>query len=411
MQQVNSTPLLQSVNRFACLAEESINVNNTSDGAPEPVEGIQIAPKPTPHHRVPKWERQLPKRYVVASTPSPKSLHPKVELQTTDTGEVLATNALLDCGATGFFIDTEYVKQKRLTVRNLARPILVYNFNGTLNEAGAISGIVDIVLWYKGHSEHAQFVVTSLGKQDLILSYTWLCEHNPEVDWQTNAVKMSHCPAKCHTCTEEVKAEKQEKQQEACRAQACCTGPTPSVDDNLHDIPDLVPDLDDTDCDDPGPGGGKPDTPAATDDGSIEEGDQMFATCFQNEPAEVCATQNISQQLAEVFHKNSEIKSFRDLALDYLHDFEDVFSKTSFNELPAQKPWDHAIELIPDAQNKSCKVYHCQSRSRNSWTNSSRKTSCQVGSAPPNHQWLHHSSLSRKKMGCSAWYRTIECSM
>jgi hypothetical protein len=119
---------------------------------------------------------------VVASTPDPKSLHLKVELQTTDTREVLATNALLDCGATGLFINTEYVKWKWLTVRNLARPILVYNVNGTLNEAGAISGIVDVVLQYKGHTERAQFVVTGLGKQDLILGYTWLHEHNLEVD-------------------------------------------------------------------------------------------------------------------------------------------------------------------------------------------------------------------------------------
>jgi hypothetical protein len=41
------------------------------------------------------------------------------------------------------------------------------------------------------------------------------------------------------------------------------------VDNDLHDIPDLMPDSDDTDCDDPGPGGGKPNTPAATDDKSI----------------------------------------------------------------------------------------------------------------------------------------------
>jgi hypothetical protein len=82
------------------------------------------------------------KYYVVVSSPSPKSLHLKVELQTTDTGEVLATNALLDCGATGLFIDMEYVKQKWLTVQNLARPIPVYNVDGTLNEAGAISGIL-----------------------------------------------------------------------------------------------------------------------------------------------------------------------------------------------------------------------------------------------------------------------------
>jgi hypothetical protein len=104
------------------------------------------------------------------------------------------------------------------------------------------------------------------------------------------------------------------------------------VDDNLHGIPDLVLDLDDTDCDNLGLGSGKPDTPAATDDKSIEEGDWIFVTCFHNKPAEVRATQNISQRLAEVFHKNSETKSFQDLAPDYLHDFKDVFSKTSFDE-------------------------------------------------------------------------------
>jgi hypothetical protein len=168
---------------------------------------------------------------------------------------------------------------------------------------------------------------------------------------------MSCCLAKYHTCTKEVKAEKQEKQQEACCAQACCTGPIPSVDNDLHDIPDLALDPDDTDCDNPGPSGGTPNTPATVDDESIEEGDWIFATCFHNEPAEIRATQNISQWLAEAFHKNLKTKSFRDSAPDYLHDFEDVFSKTSFDELPARKPWDHAIELIPDAQNKSCKVY------------------------------------------------------
>jgi hypothetical protein len=411
MQQVNSMPLLQSVNRFACLAEESINVNNTSDAAPEPVEDIQIAPKPTPCCQVPKWEHQLPKCYVVASTPGPKSLHLKVELQTTDTGEVLATNALLDCRATGLFINTEYVKWKWLTVRNLARPILVYNVNGTLDEAGAISGIVDVVLQYKGHTERAQFAVTSLGKQDLILGYTWLREHNPEVDLQTNMVKMSHCPAKCCTCTKEVKAEKQEKQQEARCAQACHTGPIPSVDDNLHDIPDLAPDSDDTDCDNPGPRSGKTDTPTTVDDESIEEGDWIFATCFHNKPAEVHATQNTSQRLAEAFHKNSETKSFRDLAPDYLHDFEDVFSKTSFDELLARKPWDHAIELIPDAQNKSCKVYPL-SISEQEQLDKFLKESLTSGRIYPSKSLMAAPFFFvKKRMGHSARYRTTEHSM
>jgi hypothetical protein len=39
------------------------------------------------------------------------------------------------------------------------------------------------------------------------------------------------------------------------------------------------------------------------------------------------------------------------------HDFEDVFSKVSFDVLPDCKPWDHAIELEADAKASSIKVY------------------------------------------------------
>ena len=34
-----------------------------------------------------------------------------------------------------------------------------------------------------------------------------------------------------------------------------------------------------------------------------------------------------------------------------------MFSKESFNVLPKPKPWDHAIELIPDGKTSNCKVY------------------------------------------------------
>jgi hypothetical protein len=81
--------------------------------------------------------------------------------------------------------------QNRITTRTLSRPILVYNIDGTLNEAGSIQEVVDVVLHYKDHSEWVQFAVTSLGKQNVILGYTWLKEHNPEVDWITKEVTPS----------------------------------------------------------------------------------------------------------------------------------------------------------------------------------------------------------------------------
>ena len=51
--------------------------------------------------------------------------------------------------------------------------------------------IVDTILRYDGHMEHMSFAVTSLRKQDIILGFTWLQEHNLEIDWQTWKVVMS----------------------------------------------------------------------------------------------------------------------------------------------------------------------------------------------------------------------------
>ena len=39
--------------------------------------------------------------------------------------------------------------------------------------------------------------VTNLGKNSLILGYTWLQKHNPAIDWQTGVIKFTHCPRSC----------------------------------------------------------------------------------------------------------------------------------------------------------------------------------------------------------------------
>ena len=56
------------------------------------------------------------------------------------------TSALVDCGATGLFIDTEYVRLNNISTRRLTSPIPVYNVDRTANEAGAITEIADVIL-------------------------------------------------------------------------------------------------------------------------------------------------------------------------------------------------------------------------------------------------------------------------
>ncbi|KNZ75287.1 hypothetical protein J132_03585 [Termitomyces sp. J132] len=89
----------------------------------------------------------------------------------TDTQQVQSIVALLDSGAMGLSLDADYVQQHHLTTHPLSHPIPVYNIDGMLNKAGSICSVVDLVLCYQDHLEHATFSVTSLGKQDMILGF------------------------------------------------------------------------------------------------------------------------------------------------------------------------------------------------------------------------------------------------
>jgi hypothetical protein len=67
--------------------------------------------------------------------------------------------------------------------------------------------IANVILHYENHSERTQLAITHLGKQSLILGYNWLCNHNPEIHWQTKDIKMSHCPVQWSSCWVEDKCE------------------------------------------------------------------------------------------------------------------------------------------------------------------------------------------------------------
>jgi len=89
-----------------------------------------------------------------------------------------------------------------------------------------------------------------------------------------------------------------------------------------------------------------------------EEGDRVWAVSIPPEPKYIRATASVSQRLAEAFQKNSTPRDYANHIPPHLRDFDSVFSKDSFDDLPESKPWDHAIELIPEANaSKGCKVY------------------------------------------------------
>src|SRR3981189_3538525 len=127
-------PPLSSRNRYTLL------VGDQCEDATSVFDCVKVVPQLSPpppkiaQIRLANWERRLPKRFVIAMTPSDNSLNIDVEIETTDTAMEHNTSALVDCGTTGLFVDTEYVRLNNISTHRLTSPILIYNIDGTANE-------------------------------------------------------------------------------------------------------------------------------------------------------------------------------------------------------------------------------------------------------------------------------------
>jgi hypothetical protein len=66
---------------------------------------------------------------------------------------------------------------------------------------------------HQGHKERAVFEVCDLGKNNLIMGFTWLKKHNLEIDWRTGEVEMTCCPRECNVFARQLKKEKKVKRE------------------------------------------------------------------------------------------------------------------------------------------------------------------------------------------------------
>ena len=189
---VISVPL-SPVNKFTVLTIEDPNtIDSELVDVPSPIPLVSaLLCKP-------KWEKRLPKLLSISALDAwETSLLLPVEIGTMDMSKLYSVEALLDCGATGSLIDRDFVCLKGMNTQTLSHNIPVFNVDSFPNKAEQISKVVDIVLCYKTHSERMLLAVSGLGKQNLILGYDWLKDHNPKIDWEKRKVEITHCPLCC----------------------------------------------------------------------------------------------------------------------------------------------------------------------------------------------------------------------
>ena len=121
-------------------------------------------------------------------------------------GREISAKALLNSGAEGIIIDHKFARRHNLTLWTLVHPIPVGNVDGTPNRQGTVKHTTIQWLRIKSltnafHEETAELYITSLRDHDIILGTDWLQAHNPKVNWAKPWLALTRCPTTCKLST------------------------------------------------------------------------------------------------------------------------------------------------------------------------------------------------------------------
>ena len=83
----------------------------------------------------------------------------KIGLERIDTQEGVTVEALLDSGATGLVMSSEFAKKQEFKLKKLERLINVRNVDGSFNKEGPIENTVEVNIYYQGHRERTEINV------------------------------------------------------------------------------------------------------------------------------------------------------------------------------------------------------------------------------------------------------------
>jgi len=83
----------------------------------------------------------------------------KIGLEGIDTQERIMVETLLDSGATGLVMSSEFAKKQGFKLKKLDRPINMRNMDCSFNKEGPIEHTVEVNIYYQGHKERTEIDV------------------------------------------------------------------------------------------------------------------------------------------------------------------------------------------------------------------------------------------------------------
>ena len=224
--------------------------------------------------------------------------------------QIIETTAIIDCGATGSFIDPELVALAKFPLRRLNRQVKAYNVDRTTNSKGNIVWETNVNLLFPKHQETVRLMVLNLGRKQIILGMPWLKKWNPIINWVNKRISIPRLIGKRDVVP-------------------LCECP-PSWTDSLAPQRYILRWL---------------------------EMDANLKTTRHLKKREAWLSGEIVGKITISTQIAQEAKPMEAVLPEWCNNFEDVFSEKTHEKLPPHRPYDHAIDLKPNFVPKIAKVY------------------------------------------------------
>ncbi len=101
---------------------------------------------------------------------------------------------LIDSGATNNFICKQLLQQLQISYLPLKTLLRIWNIDGTHNQDGEITHFTDLQVCTGTNTKFLRFLLTNLGRDEVILGYPWLTTFEPTIHWKDATLDKTFLP-------------------------------------------------------------------------------------------------------------------------------------------------------------------------------------------------------------------------
>jgi len=213
-------------------------------------------------------------------------------------------------------MDQNFARKHRLPLEKLEEPLIVFNVDGTQNKKGTISHFTELDINFGTRTRKTRFLISGLGKQQLIFGFPWLERENPTINWKRGSLEWKRPPMKF-------------------KFRGKSASLPEVIEQTLSDEP-----------------------------AEEEEDDKSLLISFISDPeapSEILINAKATTATSIAQQEKKTVIPLEELVPKEYHLYLHLFDKKSSERFPEPRSWDHKIEMKADFEPKVFKKYNLSS--------------------------------------------------